>query len=121
MMHACAKRAASEKEEEEELLYIVQGKKIMSRDVKLREIVSVLLTIILLKPIFLVYVVRVLDFKSTSDSSIMQTDFDLKNLSPHFGSLLVFVKSLFEYSFPSAVISLSTVSSLRTCDEYGLG
>lgn len=44
------------------------------------------LTMILLNPMLRVYVVRVLDFGSTKDSSTMQTNLALKNRSPHFGT-----------------------------------
>lgn len=66
-------------------------------------------------PRFLVYVVSVLDFGSTTVSSIILTTFLLTNLSPHFGILFVFVNKRFVYNFPSFT-SRVIVSSDKTCE-----
>lgn len=73
-------------------------------------------TIILLKPMFLVYVTIVFSFGSTIDSSTMHTNFALKNLSPHFGTRFVLVNNRLECNFPSLVTLRQSVSSVRTCE-----
>lgn len=70
-------------------------------------------TMTLVYPKFLVYVVNVFSLGSTTVSSTTLTTFLLINLSPHLGTLFVFVNSLFEYNFPS-LTSRDIVSSEST-------
>lgn len=69
----------------------------------------------LVNAMFLVYVVSVLSFGSTTDSSTIFTDFALWNRSPHFGKLFVFDSSRLLCNLPLRT-SLETVSSVKTCE-----